>query len=233
MSELTFDKLIGRGGFGEVYVGKWNYHRVAIKKFFLSTNDDQLIQQEIDIIKNLRSRYIIQFYGIENHNGSVVMITDYAERGNLATVLENRHIKMDWELRLKITDNIIRGLAFLHSNNIIHRDLKSLNILMNEHYEAKLCDFGLAKIKVRTASTMLNNNNAGTIRWMAPELFSRKPHYSYKSDIYSLAMVRWEIASRNIIPFFEIQDNSVLIQCVKDGEREDTPDDTPNAYAEM
>src|SRR3984893_4472895 len=231
MSNLVLGKLLGRGGFGEVYLGEWNYHKVAIKKFFLL--DEQLIQQEIDIIKKLRSKYIIQLYSVEIHDESIVMITDYAENGNLATVLENRDIKMDWELRLKITDNIIRGLAFLHSNNIVHRDLKSLNILMNEYYEAKLCDFGLAKIKTKTASTMLNNNNAGTLRWMAPELFSKRPHYNYKSDIYSLAIVMWEIASRNIITFFEIQENSVLIQCVKDGEREDILDDTPNAYAEM
>jgi serine/threonine protein kinase len=112
MSELTFDKLIGRGGFGEVYVGKWNYHRVAIKKFFLSTTDNQLIQQEIDIIKNLRSRYIIQFYGAEKYEGSVVMITDYAERGSLATVLENPKIALSWSLRSKITNDIIKGLAY-------------------------------------------------------------------------------------------------------------------------
>jgi TPR repeat protein len=227
MSELIFDKIIGRGGFGEVYVGKWNYHKVAIKKFFLNPNDNQLIQQEIDIIKNLRSRYIIQFYGIENYNGSIVMITDYAERGSLATVLENSKITLNWDLRLKITNDIIKGLAFLHGKNIIHRDLKSSNILMNEHYEAKLCDFGLAKIKERTAF------NVGTLRWMAPELFSRRPHYDYKSDIYSLAMVMWEIASRNTVPFSEIQENSVVIQCIKDGEREDIPDGTPDKYAEM
>src|ERR1700730_15993025 len=141
MSELIINRLIGRGGFGEVYVGKWNYHTVAIKKFFLSTTDNQLIQQEIDIIKNLRSRYIIQFYGVEKYEGSIVMITDYAERGNLATVLENPKIALSWSLRSKITNDIIKGLAFLHANHIIHRDLKSLNILMNEHYEAKLCDF--------------------------------------------------------------------------------------------
>lgn len=231
MSTLVLGECIGKGSYGKVYVGTWKHLKVAVKKFYLTTNDNQLIQQEIDIIKNLRSRYVIQFYAIETHNGSIMMITDYAENGSLSELLENKIINIEWSLRRRITNEIIIGLSFLHDNRVIHRDLKSANILLNKHNEVKLCDFGLAKIKIKTQSTMTTNDKkVGTVRWMAPELFSDKPKYSFKSDIYSLAIVMWEIASRNTVPFSKIQGDSVVINCVSNGSREDIPIETPSDY---
>ena len=89
------------------------------------------------------------------------------------------------------------GLRFLHSKTILHRNLKSFNVLLDDKLWAKLSDFGLSKVKSRTAyiSTV---SRGGTIAWMTPELFSLKPKYSPLSDVYAYGMTAWELASREL-----------------------------------
>ncbi|KAH8547441.1 kinase-like domain-containing protein, partial [Umbelopsis sp. PMI_123] len=158
------------------------------------------------------------------------MITEYAENGSLSDVINNKHIEMNWDMKKRIINEITLGLAFLHSNDVIHRDLKSLNILMDEHYRAKLCDFGLSTVKIKS-STKMTHKTIGTTRWMAPEIFVENK-YSFKSDIYALGMVMWEIFSRNTTPYFESVDYRIPF-IVVNGEREKIPEDTPNNYVEM
>src|SRR6185437_8723456 len=92
------------------------------------------------------------------------------------------------------------GLAYLHSRSILHRDVKSLNVLLDDYGKAKLTDFGLSRTKDETKSKdLLSTKQAvGTIQWMAPELFSRNPNYTQKSDIYSFGMTLWELVARRI-----------------------------------
>jgi serine/threonine protein kinase len=214
------DKFIGRGTFGEVYLSRGR----AAKKIF--TTDVELVRHEIAEFKKIHSTYIIKFYDIEIYENYIIMISDYAENGNLASILKNQDILVSWNMKRILVGEIINGLTFLHSNNIVHRNLKSSNILFNGDREIKLCDFGLASIKARSVTTSSN------IRWMAPELFSIKPQYSTQSDIYSLGMVMWEISARKTLPFEDVSDNFVIMKCVQSGEREMIPDDTPSDYAE-
>jgi serine/threonine protein kinase len=120
----------------------------------------------------------------------------------------------------------------LFAENILHRDLKSLNVLLDDRYRAKLCDFGLAKVKTETSSST-KNEVAGTLAWMAPELFKRKAIYTKKADIYSYGMVLWEIAARQL-PYQDANGNQALIsKWVSEGEREEIPDDTPPKLASL
>lgn len=235
MSSLELLEKIGSGGFGEVYVGRWKHQKVAVKKFLLGRDNNEMIQREIDLIRKLRNRYIIQFYDTVKlePDGTIVMVTDYAEKGSLSKILRNHEETMTWNMRRRITNEILYGLAFLHENRIIHRDLKSGNILVTRKDEIKLCDFGLAQIKIKSASVSMDTRCVGTIRWMAPELLTLRPRYSPKSDMYALGMVMWEIASRNTIPFAEVADNAVIMECVKKGWREEIPKETPSDYTEM
>jgi serine/threonine protein kinase len=210
--------FIGRGSFGDVYVRDM----AAVKKIY--TSNIKLVMQEIDNIKKIHSEYIIKVYSAELHENYICLVSDYASNGSLASVLENGDVYMGWNMRRIIVDEIIKGLSFLHDHNIIHRNLKSSNVMFNDNYEIKLCDFGLPEIKARSR---LPGNN---LRWMAPELLSLKPKYSIQSDIYSLGMLMWEIASRNTLPFSAVLEDSIIIQCVREGEREELPIDTPSDY---
>ncbi|KAG0260471.1 hypothetical protein DFQ27_003499 [Actinomortierella ambigua] len=228
---LKLGKCVGEGGFGAVYIGMWHGQRCAVKKFHLR-GQDKLIQQEIAHVKNLRHRHIILFLATETYEGSLVMITDFAEGGTLQSAILDRRLGDGWVKKDEIAKEIAKGLAYIHSNKIIHRDLKSGNVLLTRHLEVKLCDFGLAQVKINTASSHTSNqaSAAGTLRWMAPELLTLRPKYSTKSDTYALGMVMWEMAADCTVPFQEQGDNSIIADLVRKGEREDIPEETPADY---
>ncbi|KAF9970470.1 hypothetical protein BGZ73_006811 [Actinomortierella ambigua] len=226
---LTIGQLIGSGGFGTVYHAKWGNRKVAIKKFSVSREEayhTAEIQQEIALLERLKDRYVIQFYGTTYHEGQLVLIMDYAEGGSLHGAIVRG--QLDWPAKLGVTQGIIRGLDYIHSQKILHRDLKSGNVLLTKHLEVKLCDFGLATVKVTSVSK--NTGAKGTLRWMAPELFIGRPKYSTKSDIYALGMVMWEMAANCPYPFRDQGNEQVVISLVQSGEREVIPDETPAEY---
>ncbi|KAG0232975.1 hypothetical protein BGW42_007788 [Actinomortierella wolfii] len=225
---LQLGACIGEGGFGAVFVGKWHGQRCAVKQFFLR-GQDQLIENEIEILKNLRHRHIIQFFATERYNGTLVMITDFAEGGSLQSAIEAK-TRLDWAMKDEIAKEIAKGLAYIHANHILHRDLKSGNVLLTKHLEVKLCDFGLARVKVTTASKAYGQKVEGTFRWMAPELLTLRPVYSTKSDVYALGMVMWEMAADCTVPFQGQNSNEIIASYIKQGERELIPESTPTEF---
>jgi sterile alpha motif and leucine zipper containing kinase AZK len=156
------------------------------------------------------------------------MVMEYMPRGSLWSVLQSA-LPLDVKQRQQIALDIARGLAFLHNKGIFHRDLKSLNVLLDEHLHAKLCDFGLAKIKLESSSTA-SHQKVGTTRWMAPEIMEEQP-YTTNADIYSYGVTLWEIASRQI-PFRD-KPEPVVIRQVCQGKREPIPVDCPAKIAHL
>ncbi|KAG0263435.1 copper transport protein ctr1 [Actinomortierella ambigua] len=262
---LILGKVVGQGGYGTVHFGRWQGQACAVKQVLLSESEYQhvAIQREIQLLQQLRHRHIIQFYKSFHHEGQLVIIMDFAEGGSLRHVIEetnnynstgsgNKTISEDdlnytggsrwamrlqgWEDRTRIYQEIARGLAYMHSENILHRDLKSANVLMTRHLEVRLCDFGLATVKTTSASKSFADDTAvggglkGTLRWMAPEVLDLRPAYSTKSDIYALGMVMWEMAANCTTPFKDQPNQHVVMASVVNGKREMVPDHTPADY---
>ncbi|MES2217099.1 MAG: protein kinase [Pseudomonadota bacterium] len=232
-NDLTIGKELGRGGFGIVYQGTWRYNPVAIKQLLSKPSNDAIAEftAEAQIMARLRSPNIVQFYGYFLGNPQYGIVMEYMSKGSLYHVLHSRE-NLSWETRYKILCDMARGLAFLHAEDILHRDLKSLNVLLDEHMRAKLSDFGLAKIKTEMRTTSSNEKSVGTIAWMAPELFQRKATCTKKSDIYSLGFTFWEVASRKI-PFAEAANPAVIPTWIERGEREEIPLDCPPKLASL
>ncbi|CAG8466806.1 46067_t:CDS:2 [Gigaspora margarita] len=112
----------------------------------MSQNDIKEIMNEVNILKNLNNEYIIQYHGTYFDNQQFLIIMDYAENDTLTKFIKN--IKNhDWDLNRKFISQMAQGLNYIHYENIIHRDLKSINILLTKNYEVKISDFGLAKTK--------------------------------------------------------------------------------------
>ncbi|KAG0335766.1 hypothetical protein BG000_007246 [Podila horticola] len=202
--------------------------------FFLTRSElsQAAIQREISVLQELRHRHIIQFYEQCELNGNVYLVMDLAENGSLASAIEKDTLIKDWPTKTRLAHEIARGLEYIHLKKVIHRDLKSANVLLTKHMEVKLADFGLAAVRTTTSSmsSVSSDSPKGTWRWLAPELLVARPKYSSRSDMYALGMVMWEMAASCTMPFSGQLDTQVVMSLVKDGEREVLPDDTPSEY---
>ncbi|KAG0224578.1 hypothetical protein BGW41_005044 [Actinomortierella wolfii] len=229
---LIVGTCIGSGAYGSVYNALWQGRKAAIKIFLVSQDEIQqeaALDQEIHVLKQLKHRNIIQFYGTDYHEGNLFLVMDYAEGGSLSDAISDGRL-VDWSDKERIAQEIVRGLDYVHYMGFLHRDLKSMNVLLTRNMEAKLCDFGMATVKICSVSKSTAPRK-GSFRWMAPELFAPKPEYSTKSDMYALGMVMWEIAANCTEPFRDRHDASAVMDCVLNGEQEVLPSDTPEAYS--
>ncbi|KAF9271739.1 hypothetical protein BGZ68_003125, partial [Mortierella alpina] len=213
---IELGKKIGSGAQAEIFKAKCGLDEVVVKRFLDSKHKST--KQEVAIIQDLTHKHIVQFYHV--HHAMIVM--EYVEGGNLAEAIVEKALK-SWEVKVQIAKGVSLGLAYLHCQGIIHCDIKSSNILLTEHKEAKICDFGLA---MRVGES----GGGGTLQWMAPELLQIPPEYTSKSDVYALGMVMWEMASESTRPYREHTPDGVMY-CILNGILEVYPDNTPQAYA--
>jgi serine/threonine protein kinase len=223
--DLTQGRLIGRGGFGDVYEGQWKGQDVAIKKLHMHALPNAAVKRDFDAEVRVMwsSQYprILRLYGV-TEAGNCAMVMERMQRSLHDLIHSEEEIPEG--KRVQIAIDIAQGLASLHEQNIVHRDLKSQNILLGKGDRGKISDFGLAKIRVHTKSTTKLGGASGTVRWGAPEVLGLKPQATPASDMYSYGMILWEILTRKI-PFSEQSDDSIVRAAVRDGEREDIPEE--------
>jgi len=201
--EIIIGERIGRGNYGEVFKGNWRGTTVAIKKMklpYAATGQEEGeiltdFEREAEIMRSLRHPNVVQFLGICKVNSvEVYIITEFMPLGSLNKILHDRNLSLEWGLCLRIAMDVSRGLNYLHKSDpvIIHRDLKSYNLLVDENFKVKVCDFGLAKFLNQQSGNM---TSCGTPAWTAPEVL-RNEHYTEKADIYSFGIVLWELITR-------------------------------------
>ncbi|CAA0817768.1 Mitogen activated protein kinase kinase kinase-related [Striga hermonthica] len=199
-SEITIGTRVGIGFFGEVFRGTWNGLEVAIKLFLeqdLNVENIEDFCNEISILSRTRHpNAVILFLGACTTPPRLSLVTEYMEMGSLYFLIHGSGLKkkLSWKKRLKMLCDICRGLMSIHRMKIVHRDLKSANCLVNKHWTAKICDFGLSR--VLTTRPMKDTSSAGTPEWMAPELIRNEP-FTEKCDIFSLGVIMWELCTLN------------------------------------
>eukprot|EP01105_Mastigella_eilhardi_P010725 TRINITY_DN2495_c0_g1_i4.p1 TRINITY_DN2495_c0_g1~~TRINITY_DN2495_c0_g1_i4.p1 ORF type:complete len:211 (+),score=7.58 TRINITY_DN2495_c0_g1_i4:96-635(+) len=140
------------------------------------------------------------------------------EKGSLKEILKEG--SLSWDRVLHSLKSISRGMSFLHASNIIHRDLKASNVLVNENWAVRIADFGLSRIKLVNQTMTV----CGSIAWIAPEVL-RKSHYSDKADVYSFGCVMFEILTRSQ-PFFGLPTMRIASRVVN-GETPPIPPELP------
>ncbi|CAF2787798.1 unnamed protein product [Rotaria sp. Silwood2] len=156
--------------------------------------------------------------------------------GSLYKTLHKDQIQLNWPHRLSIALQAAKSINYLHrlQQPILHRDIKSLNFLLekfHEGYIVKVCDFGLAQVRSETIrQSVLVHALPCTLQWTAPEILRLKKHTD-KSDVYSLGIVYWELAS-NEIPYNGHQ-SGVITEFVLRGDRLEIPENTPSKFAEL
>ncbi|CAN1190653.1 Serine/threonine/tyrosine-protein kinase HT1 [Linum perenne] len=202
-SQVFVHKLIGEGNCSMVYSGMLETKPVAIKIIQPMRTTDVLFEhkerfeREVTIQSKTDHENIVQLIGA-SIDPAMFLITELMSGGTLQKyLLSIRPNRLDLELVVNFALDISRAMEYLHDIGIIHRDLKPSNLLLTEDKKhVKVGDFGLAKELMTNDMTC----EAGTYRWMAPEVFSReslqvgtKKHYDHKVDVYSFAIILWEL----------------------------------------
>ncbi|GLJ15497.1 hypothetical protein SUGI_0254480 [Cryptomeria japonica] len=224
-SELRVGVRVGIGSFGEVFRGIWKGTEVAIKILLeqdLTEENMEDFCNEISLLSRLRHPNVILFLGACTKPPHLSMVTEYMEMGSLYHLIHTsgQGKKFSWRRRLKMLRDICRGMMCIQRMNIVHRDLKSANCLVDKHLTVKICDFGLSRIM--TNLPIRDTVAAGTPEWMAPELLRNEP-FTYKCDIFSLGVIMWELCTLKR-PWEAVQPMQVVYAVAHEGARLDIPE---------
>jgi len=231
VKDIQMGESVGKGSYAEVFSGTWRGAIVAVKRFRIADLDEEFLEafeREVNLMRTLRSPYIIQFLGsafVPPDN--ICIVTEYMARGSLHSILHNYTIPLSWELMLSMLQDAVRGMIYLHTCQppIYHRDLKSLNLLVDDFWVCKVSDFGLSTAAV--AERQETQTACGTLSWTAPEVL-QSGQFSTKADVYSFGVVLWECLCR-ANPFQGVQD-FLIISEVPEGRRPDIPSWCPAPY---
>ncbi|KAL0535160.1 hypothetical protein IC582_029484 [Cucumis melo] len=192
---------LGEGGFGVVYKGRLpTGETIAVKRLSrASSQGDKEFKNEILLVAKLQHRNLVQLLGFCFKGNEKILIYELVENSSLEKFLfsPKKCVSLDWKTRYKIIGGITRGLVYLHEESqlkIIHRDLKASNILLDADMNAKISDFGTARLFLHDQTQGDTKKVVGTYGYMAPE-YVHKGHFSVKSDVFSFGVLVLEIVT--------------------------------------
>lgn len=198
--DLQIGERIGIGSYGEVYRAEWNGTEVAVKKFLDQDFSGEALAQfkcEVEIMLRLRHPNVVLFMGAVTRPPHFSILTEFLPRGSLYRLLHRPTPQLDERRRMRMALDVAKGMNYLHTSHptIVHRDLKSPNLLVDKNWAVKVCDFGLSRMKHHTF--LSSKSTAGTPEWMAPEVLRNEPA-NEKCDVYSFGVILWELATLSI-----------------------------------
>ncbi|KAF5789222.1 putative protein kinase RLK-Pelle-CrRLK1L-1 family [Helianthus annuus] len=229
----NFDEehVIGEGGFGKVYKGRISGeeagHVVAIKRLDSMSNQGELeFRAEINMLSKLRHCHLVSLIGYCDENKEMILVYDFMPNGTLYHHLHKANAPLSWVTRLNIAICAARGLDYLHSGvgtqcGVIHRDVKSSNILLDHNWAAMISDFGLSKISpTNQSNSFVDASVKGTFRYLDPEYFYTRK-LTRKTDVYAFGVVLFELLSGRLpVDDRNREDNCSLVRwaqkCVKE-----------------
>lgn len=231
-NDITIDKELGHGAFGIVYRGKLFGKQVAVKKLINQQLDAETLsafKKEVGIMSKLRHPNVLLFMGASLEPGNLMIVTELMPNGSIHDLLHSKEpVELSFKTRMKMAKQAALGMNWLHRSKppFIHRDLKTSNLLVDENFNVKVCDFGLAHMKTHGNKKQGSYGATGTPMWMAPEVLMNK-EYDESADVYSFGIVLWELLTGkdpfpNCTTYTDLLDHVVTA-----GERPAIPDNCP------
>jgi serine/threonine protein kinase len=208
--ELQLGDLLGQGGFGQVFKATWKGTEVAAKMVAMSSGDGALtrgavesFKEEARVMSHLRHPNVVLFMAACTKPPRMCIVMEFMALGSLFDLLHNELIAdIPMALKVKLVYQAAKGMQFLHSSGIVHRDLKSLNLLLDAKWNVKVSDFGLTRFKSSIKPRGQGGSNAGEVEgsvpWMAPEVLEDKSDVDHSlGDVYSFGIIMWEVLTRD------------------------------------
>ncbi|EFJ32295.1 hypothetical protein SELMODRAFT_451542 [Selaginella moellendorffii] len=253
-NNLHIGARLGGGSSGRLYRGKYRGQDVAIKVIMLDEADGhsdsgtlrgapaaellQVFKQEVSIMRMVRHKNLVQFIGACANWPRLCIVTELMAGGSVRDVLESREGGLEVPAALKVLRDAAKGMDFLHRRGIVHRDLKSANLLIDEHDVVKVCDFGVARLKPSNVNRSGSGNwpaemtaETGTYRWMSPEVLEHKA-YDHKTDVYSFGIMIWELLTGDI-PYSDLTPLQAAIGVVQRKLRPSMPASVPDKLVNL
>jgi len=199
---------IGEGGYGVVFRGTWRGRDVAVKVVKNNEGKDSLAEflSEVHTLEILRSPYIVSFVGAVKTPGKLALVTEFIAYGSLTSCMTKHRFTMP--LKVKCLLDCALGMAYLHENSILHRDLKTENLLVasldpTAEVNCKITDFGTSRDITNAQQTQAFTAGIGTPAFMAPELLANQK-YKWSADVYSFAVICYQVLTEKV-PYDEFE----------------------------
>ncbi|KAG8655794.1 hypothetical protein MANES_04G069600v8 [Manihot esculenta] len=231
INNLKFENKVASGSYGDLYKGTYCSQEVAIKILKPERIDSDLqkeFAQEVFIMRKVRHKNVVQFIGASTKPPSLCIVTEFMSGGSVYDYLHKQKGVFKLPSLLKVAIDVSKGMNYLHQNNIIHRDLKAANLLMDENEVVKVADFGVARVKAQSG---VMTAETGTYRWMAPEVIEHKP-YDHKADVFSFGIVLWELLTGKL-PYEYLTPLQAAVGVVQKGLRPTIPKHTNPKLSEL
>ena len=196
--EVEVLQELGSGAYGKVYLGKCREQSVAVKVLHKQNLDPKVLvafKAEVSLLSKIFHPNVCLFMGACFEPGKMMIVSELLPLGDLEGLLYNKELSLSLFTRVRMMVDAARGMTWLHQGEfvVIHRDLKPGNLLVDENYRVKVCDFGLSQIKEKKDEDMMDPKGRirGSPLWMAPEVLLQQP-FNEATDVYAFAIVLWE-----------------------------------------
>ncbi|KAF2306315.1 hypothetical protein GH714_016408 [Hevea brasiliensis] len=230
-NQLKIENKVASGSYGDLYRGTYCSQEVAIKILKPERVSAEMLRefsQEVYIMRKIRHKNVVQFIGACTQPPNLCIVTEFMARGSIYDFLHKQKGVFKLSSLIKVATDVSRGMNYLHQNNIIHRDLKTANLLMDENEVVKVADFGVARVQTQSG---VMTAETGTYRWMAPEVIEHKP-YDHKADVFSFAIVLWELLTGEL-PYSYLTPLQAAVGVVQKGLRPTIPKNAHPKLAEL
>lgn len=235
-SEVNFQESSSKSYFSEVSVGKWNETTVILKTFYRTTQCEPAEQfaAEMKIFERMAAsndeagkQYVAKLFGYMS-TPRYCFVLNYEMQGSLDKHIDDEDAPpFEWSRRVTIMQDTAKGIQFLHKLDIIHRDIKAANVLLDENFRAKVCDFNLSIPETEQKEATF----AGSAEYLAIETLRGMKH-TKSSDVFSFARLMCEISRWENL-FSDAENEHEIYSRIRRNQLDPTPDDTPEKIANL